>query len=408
MMATATGAERTAPAASRERFQPGWMAPALIAGFPLWWALGLGELIFPIAGLAMLWDLSRRREVMVPRTFGMYAAFIVAVATSGLMLDKPSEALGWITRRRNLSSTRLLRSLVWLWIAAVAGGVAALVLGPMSFPTPMKYLLPGGISSNPFVFEQVNPSLADVDGFLGFTSVRPKAPFTYTNGWGAALGLLFPVAAYAAVCHIGIPRWLVRLSLILGTVPIVFSLNRGLWVSIAAACAYGSVLLVRRHGSRVVVGLILGAVIAATVIAVSPLGGLIEQRAENGHSDEDRAELYLEVISELKESPFFGYGLVGAILYFGFMAVCLVESTGGRTGAELVAHTVLVISGLQVFFYGHVPQQLAIIFVAITIGNLCRFEAVDAAEERDLAGLRNHPAPLPVPMSFSTTYGAPT
>jgi hypothetical protein len=450
MMATATGAERTAPAASRERFQPGWMAPALIAGFPLWWALGLGELIFPIAGLAMLWDLSRRREVMVPRTFGMYAAFIVAVATSGLMLDKPSEALGWITRtaqyvgvgmilpyclthRRNLSSTRLLRSLVWLWIAAVAGGVAALVLGPVSFPTPMKYLLPGGISSNPFVFEQVNPSLADVDGFLGFTSVRPKAPFTYTNGWGAALGLLFPVAAYAAVCHIGIPRWLVRLSLILGTVPIVFSLNRGLWVSIAAACAYGSVLLVRRHGSRVVVGLILGAVIAATVIAVSPLGGLIEQRAENGHSDEDRAELYLEVISELKESPFFGYGgprptedgpplgthgqlwivlfsygLVGAILYFGFMAVCLVESTGGRTGAELVAHTVLVISGLQVFFYGHVPQQLAIIFVAITIGNLCRFEAVDAAEERDLAGLRNHPAPLPVPMSFSTTYGAPT
>lgn len=430
MTATTPVADVAPTAGFRRFFQPGWMAPALIAGFPLWWALGLGELIFPIAGAAMLWDLSRQRSVVVPRTFALYAAFIVAVAASGLMLDRPSAALGWLTRtlqyagvgailpyclthRRHITSVRMLRSLVWLWIAGVTGGVAALLLGPLSFPTPMKLILPGGIAQNPFVFEQVNPSLADVDGFLGFTSVRPKAPFTYTNGWGAALGLLFPAAAYASVRNIGIPRWLVRITVAVGAIPIVFSLNRGLWVSIAAGCAYGSVLLVRRHGSRIIVGLIIAAVIAAGVIAVSPLGSLIQQRAETGHSDEDRAELYVEVIDKLKDSPFFGYGgpratedgpplgthgqlwivlfsygLVGAVLYFGFIAVSLLESAGGRSENELVAHTILVVSGIQVFFYGHVPQQLAIIFAAIAIGNLCRFEAVDAADTRDLRDLR--------------------
>lgn len=415
----------------RRRLQPGWMAPALIAGFPLWWALGLGELIFPIAGAAMLWDLSKQRAVIVPRTFGLYAAFVIAVAASGLMLDHPSAILGWLTRifqyvgvgailpyclthRRHLTSERLLRALVWLWIAGVIGGVAALLLGPVSFPTPMKIILPDGIARNPIVFEQVNPSLADVDGFLGFTSVRPKAPFTYTNGWGAALGLLFPAALYASIRNVGIPRWLVSATLVIGAIPIVFSLNRGLWISILSACLYGSILVVRRHGSRVIVGLILGAVIAAAVIAVSPLGGLVQQRAETPHSNADRADLYAEVIDELKDSPFIGYGgphqsedgpplgthgqlwiilfsygLLGGVCYFGFMGVSLLESASGRSEVELVAHTILVVAGIQVFFYGHVPQQLAIIFTAIAIGNLRRFEAVDDADRLDVTYLRH-------------------
>ncbi len=435
-MITAAPLADQAPSRAPSRFAPGWMAPTLIAGFPLWWALGLGELIFSVAGVAMLWDLSRRSSVIVPRTFGLYAAFIIVVAASGLMLDRPSAVLGWLTRtsqyvgvgvllpyclthRRHLTSTRLLRALVWLWISAVTGGVLALVLGPVSFPTPMKMILPGGITANPFVFEQINPSLADVDGFLGFTSVRPKAPFTYTNGWGAALGLLFPVAAFACVRDVGIPRALVRATVVVGAIPIVFSLNRGLWLSITAGVAYGAVLLVRRHGSRVVVGLIIGAMVTAAVIAVSPLGSLIQQRAETGHSDEDRAELYHHVIDELKDSPFIGYGgprqsedgpplgthgqlwiilfshgLLGAVLYFGFIAVNLIESAGGRSEMELVSHTILAVSGLQVFFYGHVPQQLAIIFIAIAIGALCRFEAVERAERRDLEALRRR-APDP-------------
>ncbi|MFT7648112.1 MAG: hypothetical protein ACI8Y4_002862 [Candidatus Poriferisodalaceae bacterium] len=422
------------------RRSPGWLVPLLLTGFPLWWALGLGELIFPIAGFAMAISLARTGPVLVPRQFGLYALFVVAVAASGLMLDRPSAALGWLTRlgqyagvgmilpyvltnRAYITPERLLRALTWLWIASVTGGVVALIVGPLSFPTPLSFILPSGIAENPFVREQVHPSFADVDGFLGFTSIRPKAPFTYTNGWGAALGLLFPVAVYASVRNIGVPRPLVAASLFLGAAPIVMSLNRGLWLSIIAGIAYGSLLVARRYGSRHIAVMLIAATVAAAIISVSPLGSLVTQRIDTGHSDEDRAELYVEVIDELKNSPFLGFGgprqsehgpplgthgqlwivlfsngLIGAALYFGFMGSVLIETAGGRTEAELVAHTVLTVGAIQVFFYGHVPQQLAILFCAMSVAFLARIR------ERGLITATSAQQPSPLkPQPIGTT-----
>lgn len=398
------------------RLQPGWIVPALLAGFPVWWALGLGELIFPLAGAAMAADLVARRSVLVPRHFGLYAGFVVAVAASGMMLDAPSNLIGWfvrlaqyasvglivpyaLTHRRDLRARRVVRALVVMWLSSVALGTAALVLGPVSFPTVTGVVLPAGITENSFVHEQVNPSLADVDGFLGFASVRPKAPFTYTNGWGAALGLLFPFAVFAAVHPVGLSRTLVRASLVVGVIPMTLSLNRGLWVSVAFAVVFGAVAATRVRGARILARLLVVAVVAVAAIAVSPLGTLLVDRVETPHSNDTRGSLYVQVIDELSDSPFLGYGapraqesgpplgthgqlwivlfttgLVGATLYFGFMFVSFLDSGRPRTDLELAVHVVLAVSLVQVFFYGHVPQQLAIIMATIALSALSRWD----------------------------------
>ena len=406
--------------------RPGWMAPALLGGFPLWWALGLGELIFALITPLLLWDLVRHRAPEAPRSLALYAGFVIAVAASGLMLERPSALLGWavrtaqyagiglllpycVTHRRHLAARHLLGSLVWLWVAAIGAGLAGLLLGPRSFPTPLLFILPDGITSNPFVAEQLRPGLADVDRFLGFTSVRPKAPFTYTNGWGAAVGLLFPVAALGAVRDLGVPQRLVRVSLVVAALPIIASLNRGLWLSLALGLLYGGSLVVRRHGSRAVVTLLLGAALTTAAVAVSPLGSLVEQRLRTGHSDADRAELYLQVIDELDASPVLGFGaprptddgpplgthgqlwvvlfshgLLGAVLYFGFFGAQLLDSLRGRSPEELTGHVILAIGAAQIFFYGHVPQQLAILMTVIAAIHLRRFElAAGTAEPRE-------------------------
>src|SRR5947199_224934 len=68
---------------SRPLLPSGWLFYALFAGFPVWWALGLGSFIWPIMAVPMaLWLLARRRDLVVPRGFGLWVLFLVLVVAS--------------------------------------------------------------------------------------------------------------------------------------------------------------------------------------------------------------------------------------------------------------------------------------------------------------------------------------
>ena len=73
---TPAGASRAACSRRPALLKPGWPLAVLYLGFPLWWALGLAQLIFFAMAAAMAVIL-RRRAVRVPRGFGLWLLFLV-------------------------------------------------------------------------------------------------------------------------------------------------------------------------------------------------------------------------------------------------------------------------------------------------------------------------------------------
>ena len=87
MSTTAALLTPRAPAPPAPRFlKPGWPLALLYLGFPLWWALGLAQLIFLVVAAAMAVILYRQRPVKVPRGFGIWLLFLVWMAAGVLLL----------------------------------------------------------------------------------------------------------------------------------------------------------------------------------------------------------------------------------------------------------------------------------------------------------------------------------
>ena len=135
--------------------------------------------------------------------------------------------------------TKVLRILTAFWMVVVAGGYAGILVGAHTFTPPIDGLLPHGLRSQPFVQELVQPVFAEVQGFLGYPIPRPAAPFTYSNYWGGNIAVLTPVAIAAAVAAgRGARRKLIIAVLIASLVPMAFSLNRGMFLSLGIGILY--------------------------------------------------------------------------------------------------------------------------------------------------------------------------
>ncbi len=394
--------------------QRGMLTPALIGLFPLWWAMGLSELIWPAFGLLMIGSLLQSQSVAIPRFAMAWVVFLLFVAASGFMLEEQQDVYSWVIRFSQYVSVGLIvpyvlthrdrtparvvfGSVTALFIASVVGGYLGLLLGDFSFRSPLAYVLPGGFQANSFVRDVVNPSFADIERFLGrFEVTRPKAPFTYTNGWGAAMGLLFPFAVHDALTGFGLSRKIARVALVASVVPIMLSLNQGLWISIAAGAGYAALRAAGRGDSRVVLQLMGVGLIATIALTATPLSNTIQSDLQNPNATEDRFELYEATLSELPNSPIIGFGgprevreglppagthgqlwivlfshgAGGALAYFAFIAGMFWSTRRYRTNVGLWCHVVIFVSLAQAPFYGHTPQQLAIIMVAAAVGLL--------------------------------------
>jgi hypothetical protein len=327
----------------RTSLRPGWPLTALLVLYPLWWALGMGTLAVYVLAVPMVVHLWCRRPVAVPPGFGLWLLFLcwILLSTSMLGYDPAGTVPASVSTRivsvafnfsgylaatvvllyaGNLTEaefpkSRLVRQLGGLFVVVLAGGLLGTLLPTFEFTSITEMALPQGIASNNFVRSLVHPSAAQLQEVLGYSSPRPSAPFGYTNTWGNCLGLLlgwFAVSWFGR--RSGGRRAAGAVIAALGAIPVVYSLNRGLWIGLGLVLVVTVARLALRGRIAVLVGLVVALSIAVPVVVASPLTGIVEARLDNPKSNNIRAfttETTLEVVAQ---SPVLGFGSTRAAL----------------------------------------------------------------------------------------------
>ncbi|MEU8245267.1 hypothetical protein [Nonomuraea sp. NPDC048916] len=312
---------------------PAWPIAALLVGYPVWWALGFGGLAVIVLAVPMAVLLWRRRPIRVPRGFGFWLLLLAGYGLSALMLSEmppdtygefgAGRVIGYLMRlmlyvsllvtvlylgnlsERELPQLRLVRMLGALFVTTVAGGLLGVFFPGFSFTSPLELVLPDWIGGNSFVQNLIHPTTAQTQKVLGYASPRPEAPFEWANAWGSNVSVLLIWFVVGWWVYGGRHRKAVAVVLIgLAAIPIVYSLNRGLWIGLGLGALY----LVVRVGGRMRAAVCAAAVTGALVFALSPLAALVAQRLDNPHSNDIRAFTVSATINAAGHSPLIGYG----------------------------------------------------------------------------------------------------
>ena len=324
----------------RVRFLPlpvGWPLTALLALYPLWWVLGMGTLIVFVLAVPMAVHLVRHRPIAVPPGFGIWALFLVWVVASTVMLGTDpagvvaepasSRLLGvgfylagylaatiMLLYAGNLTEEqfprrRLVRQLGGLFVVVVAGGLLGTTVPAFEFTSLVEVLLPQWLASHDFVQTLVHPVSAQLHDVLGYEAPRPAAPFGYTNTWGNCLVLLLGWFAVSFFSGTGPWRRVVgSVVAAAAAVPVVYSLNRGVWIGLALVALITAVRLALRGRAALLVGLSVSIALAAALFVASPLGGIVQARLDNPHSNDIRMFTTERTLSAVQASPVLGLG----------------------------------------------------------------------------------------------------
>jgi hypothetical protein len=320
------------------RLDEAWPLQLFFYGYPLWWVLGLSNLIHIVIVVPMVWYLIKHRDLRVPRGFGFYLLFLAWAALGVFMLyvrppgTEAKSGLGplvgfgfrslWYLvvtvaclyvlnfSRTRLSAVRLSRMLAFLFLVTVAGGYLGLLFPRLDFPSALELVLPSGFTNDPFMNALFHPRVSQTTEFLGFEQTRVTAPYPYPNSWGNAFGVLVPFFIYAWFGKdAGWRRMLAPIAVVLAAVPAVYSLNRGLWLGLAISAAWIVLrkLLTGDMRALVVTGLSVAGLLIALLL--TPLGNLITVRLDTPHSDDRRQDTATTVIRTTWEnSPILGFG----------------------------------------------------------------------------------------------------
>lgn len=324
---------------------PAWPVTLLLVGYPLWWALGIADLMWiavavPMVSRMIAWRSHRSRPLRLPPGFAIWVLFLIWTAISLTMIkttapgtipspvsnrlvsyaDRTASYLavtvlllyiGNLTESE-LSRRKLASLLGLLAIYAVVLGVAGIILPTLQFNSPLLLVIPHSLQSNTLIQAQMHPALTQVQDVFGTATGqgRPKAPFDFTNDWGDCLTITLPWLLIACLTA-GTRRWLRVLAwttLVLAIVALVYSLNRGAWIGTGFAVLYLAIRLAARGRIAVLGGLVALMALLVIVGVVSPLGSVISLRLQNGKSDSTRSSLFALSIKDGLASPVLGYG----------------------------------------------------------------------------------------------------
>lgn len=379
-----------------------WPLVALSIGLPPLFLLGLGSVAWVLPGIVFGAALVRTRGVRVPLGGGLLIALIFWILLSGLQVRSVASlalfgyrwalflsvamTFIWLCNvpRDEVSDAAVIRVVGWTWPVLVGFGALALIFPDVTSPSPLLRALPSGLSNHPFAVDLASVRFAEIQEFLGYPVPRPSAPFAYANAWGSAAALSLPFFLLDHVIGQSPGRRRTGLIILaLGIIPVVVSLNRGLWLSCGVAVAYVACRRAVTGDVRAFVRLVTIAVAVVTVVLVSPLGGLIDDRFEQASdSNDSRQSVATEAVSRGMESPLLGFGapttteddpvaigthgLIWYLIYsHGFVAAGLfVAWLAGmlRVGLRLASNggiwmtAVLVIAVVQLPIYGMLPQ----------------------------------------------------
>jgi hypothetical protein len=412
-MSSTGAAARPAPR-RRTGLPEGWPVLALFGAFPLWWALGLSSLIWILLACPMLGALLARGRVRVPKGFGLWLAFLFWMLLSATQLDEARRWYAFSYRaalylsmtvmfvyvynlpRAAVPARRIILALTLFWATVICFGFVALAAPNARLTTPASLLLPGSIAANPFVQDLFSAKLAQVQTFIGYALPRPAAPFTYTNEWGGAVGLLTPMAlAGLGMLRTYLNRNLVRLLLVASLVPIVISANRGLWVGLGVGLVYAAIRVALRGNARALMAIVGFLALVAALVAFTPLERYFSDRLANQHSNERRSSLSGQAVRGALEQPLFGYGgprespdlpnapeigthgqvylvlyshgVPGLAFFLGWWLWALWVSHRGATGPPLWCHVMVLIGVLEFLYYDMMPTQLHLMMVVAAV-----------------------------------------
>lgn len=430
------------PAMGGLRLPSGWIVYALLGAFPVWWALGLGALIWPVMAFPMLLWLLRREDIKAPRGFGLWVVFLAWMLASATQIDSADRMTAFLYRgsqylsvtllflyvyntpRESLPARRVVVALSILWIAVVAGGFLGVLWPGGEFGTVAEKVLPDRLANDASLKYVVRPRFAQESRILGYTIGRPAAPFPYTNAWGSNFALLTPFVIMSWA-HIKSKLWtrLTRLTLMASVVPVIFSLDRGLWLSLGLGLIYAAFRFALQGRVRPFIGVMAIITVAAGLVALPPIRQVAIDRINTPHSDEGRKALYGEATERALDSPIVGYGapvrsvvdpskpsvgthgqfwlvlvshgIPGTIFFFAWFLLLLWRTRGGSVSLGQWCHVVLVISLIQMAFYEQLPAQLHIVVVAAALAlremrsaqDSPALQAADADRDRRLVRL---------------------
>jgi hypothetical protein len=440
----------------RQRLRPGWPLRVLFYGYPLWWVLGCAEPMFLAMAVAMTFALFHR-PVRVPRGFGIWLLFLVWVLASVFVLwsDAPgtvpvhgpsrlfifSYRLIWYAaltvvllyvgnlREDEMSKRQITRLLGYMFVVTVVGGLVGVLMPHIQFKSVAEFVLPRGLTSNAFVHQIIHPRVAEVQEIVGSPMPRPTAPYYYTNSWGANFSLFLPFFLLAwRDRRAGWRRTAAPFVLLAAFVPVVFSLNRALWLALIVMALFVALRLAMQGRVWAVRGLVGAVVVGSVVFFASPLHTIVDKRLQHGHSNERRGDLATTTFTtSFDASPIIGFGgtrraesnfssiaggarpdcpvcaapplgtqghlwlliisqgVVGAGLFMAFFVRRFVRHWRDASAYALAGSAVVVAAAVEVPFYDLLGAPL--FTVMIVLGLLWRAEA-DRVQERAVPGDR--------------------
>ncbi|MFC3994837.1 ligase [Nocardiopsis sediminis] len=255
-----------------------------------------------------------------------YLSLTVLLLYIGNTPGRPDPTRPATKTRRALGDLDVGRVLAVLCVATIGGGFLGLVAPQFEFTSPVEMLLPAGVAADPYVQALVHPASAQIMDVLGYESARPKAPWEYTNTWGNMLSLLLIWLAVAWIARGGAAtRCAAVAAVAAAAVPVVYSLNRALWVGLALSVVFLLVCLARRGRVAAVALCSAGLAVIAIAALMSPLAAVVQERADHPHSDDGRAAASIAAVEAANASPVVGWGTTRDML--GSSASIAVGST---------------------------------------------------------------------------------
>lgn len=426
-----------------------WPIAVLFVAFPIWWLLGVSSFIWPLVAIPAAVAMFRRGQTRAPAPIIIWFAFMSWVLLSGLQLEGTKivtftyryllyAAAGILflyvynLPRASRLDTKVLRALTVFWAVVIAGGYAGILLKSATFTPPLDYLLPHGLRHQEFVKELVQPVFAEITNFLGYPAPRPAAPFSFTNEWGGTIAALTPVAfAAASAAGPGLRRRVIIALLAASLVPMVVSLNRGMFLSLGVGIIYVTIRLAIRGRMAALTSVLAVTAAGVIIVVLTPLSHLVTDSfsSTHGHSNATRLSLYQEATAGVSQSPLFGYGApkpvttgVGqqpgtpaigtqgqlwlvlyssgypaAVFFVGFYLVVLWQTRRARGTVGLWLHTVPLVALSQIAFYGWLSAEVQVVMVAAALAY--RRSWVPAPVRPPAAasrgGLTERPRPVP-------------
>jgi polysaccharide biosynthesis protein PslJ len=375
----------------------GHLLIALVATFPLWWFVGLFAFVWPIAAFFLLLALIRQGHVLFPRAFSLWLLLLAWAPLSLAALSEMDSAVLFAHRlavlaaaglvflyifnssRETLPDRAIIDALTLFWAILIVASFISMAFPSLSFHSPVELMLPAGLVANTFVHDLVHVDFAQVQLFLGYPVGRPSPFFTFTNAWGSGVAMLTPIAvAGLAQSRSLVHRRLLLGLLVLSFVPIVVSLNRGVWLALTLALAYTALRFALAKRLNAVAGLIGLVGFLLILLFLTPLGGVLSDRLATPHSNQGREALYQESMERTQQSPFIGYGgpvpqedgtgppvgthsqlfflsvsygLPAVLLFVGWFALTFLRAGRSVSGPLFWAHVALLVFLMEAPYY---------------------------------------------------------